>query len=78
MRSFCCALLAALLVCGLTGCGEEEGSKAGQTPAATPPPDLQKLFQRPDNKKSPSRKKAQVFPAPPGLRSVAEANHLMA
>ncbi len=79
MRWFLCALGTSFLMCALAGCGgAEEGADAGKIPAPTPPPDLQKLFQRPDNKKAPSRKGAQLFGPLPGDRAVAALDHRIA
>ncbi len=79
MRWFVCALGAAFLMCALAGCGgEEEGASAGRIPAPTPPPELQKLFTKPENKKAPSRKGALLFGPPPGHRAMAALGHRVA
>jgi hypothetical protein len=66
MRWFLCALSSTLLICTLAGCGEEEGANAGKIQAPTPPKDLEKMFQRPTNKKAASTKGAWLSPIPPG------------
>ncbi len=78
MRWFVCALGTAFMMSALAGCGEEEGANAGKTPAPTPPPELQKLFTRPDNKKAPGRKGAMLFGPPPGSRAMAALDHRIA
>ncbi len=78
MRWFVSVLCSTFLICALGGCGEEEGAKAGKIPAPAPPEDLKKLFEKPVNKKSPSRKGAQLIGPPPGYHTVAPLDHRIA